>query len=221
MTTPEEVDAAAATEAFGYAASFALATAIAERAGDDALRAVWADAASGVGAYQPGSGLGAPATEPETPGAPETTGGAADWRALLDLLEAHTGTDFTDLWRESVVRPEEAATARRAGRRAPVVRADARPRRRLGAACVDPRRAPRMGLRDRRAADGRCPHGARAARRARDDGHQRRHRPAGRDADPVRGRQARRRVRPCRGRAQRDGHDRGRRRGADLRRPTR
>ena len=109
VTTPEEADAAAATEAFGYAASFALATAIAERAGDDALRAVWADAASGVGAYQPGSGLGAPATEPETPGTPETTGGAADWRALLDLLEAHTGTDFTDLWRESVVRPEEAA----------------------------------------------------------------------------------------------------------------
>ena len=28
---------------------------------------------------------------------------------LLDLLEAHTGTDFTDLWRASVVRPEEAA----------------------------------------------------------------------------------------------------------------
>ena len=109
VQTPEEADAAAATEAFGYAASFALATAIAERAGDDALRAVWADAASGVGAYQPGSGLGAPATEPETPGTPETTGVAADWRALLDLLEAHTGTDFSDLWRESVVRPEEAA----------------------------------------------------------------------------------------------------------------
>jgi hypothetical protein len=107
--TPEEADAAAATEAFGYAASFALTTAIAERAGDDALRAVWADAASGVGAYQPGSGLGVPATAPETPGTPEITGGAADWRTLLDLLEAHTGEEFTDLWRESVMRPDEAA----------------------------------------------------------------------------------------------------------------
>ena len=107
--TPEAEAAAAATEAFGYAASFALATAIAERAGDDALRAVWADAASGTGAYQPGAGLGVPATEPETSATAETTGNAADWRALLDLLEAHTGTDFTDLWRASVVRPEEAA----------------------------------------------------------------------------------------------------------------
>ena len=110
--TPEvpPVDEAAATqtEAYGYAASFALASAIAERAGDDALRAVWADAAADVGAYQPGSGLGAPATKPETPGALETTGAAADWRSLLDLLEAHTGADFTDLWREWVIRPEEA-----------------------------------------------------------------------------------------------------------------
>jgi hypothetical protein len=108
-TTPEQDAAAAATEAFGYAASFALATAIAERAGDDALRAVWADAAAGIGAYQPGAGLGVPATDPGTPSAPETTGGAADWRVLLDLLEAHTGTDFSDLWRESVVRPQDAA----------------------------------------------------------------------------------------------------------------
>ena len=118
-TTPDQEDAAAATEAYGYAASLALARAIAERAGDDALRAVWADAAASIGAYQPGSGLGAPAVKVETSSAPETTGAAADWRALLDLLEAHTGTDFTDLWRESVVRPEEASLldARAAARR--------------------------------------------------------------------------------------------------------
>ncbi len=43
-----------ATETYGYAASVALARAIAERAGDDGLQKVWADAAGRVGAYQPG-----------------------------------------------------------------------------------------------------------------------------------------------------------------------
>ena len=33
--------------------------------------------------------------------------GPPDWRGLLDLLESETGEDFTDLWREWVVRPEE------------------------------------------------------------------------------------------------------------------
>ena len=40
--------------------------------------------------------------------APETVDGPPDWRGLLDLLEAETGKDFTDLWRQWVVRPEEA-----------------------------------------------------------------------------------------------------------------
>jgi hypothetical protein len=105
--TPEDEAAAAATEAYGYAASFALAQAIAERAGDETLRAVWADAAAGAGAYQPGAGLGATAGG-TMDGTPESTGVAADWRSLLDLLEAHTGADFTDLWREWVLRPDEA-----------------------------------------------------------------------------------------------------------------
>ena len=90
-------------ETYGYAASLALTRAIAERAGDDALRRVWAAASTRVGAYQP-----------ETAGAfgdsgePETVDGPPDWRGLLDLLEAETGKDFTDLWRQWVVRPDEA-----------------------------------------------------------------------------------------------------------------
>ena len=118
----------AAVEAYGYAASAALATAIAERAGDAALQRVWADAQGGIGAYQPvipkggaqGSATpGSAAQGSATPGgatpatlggaaAPETVGGAADWRGLLDLLEAETGQSFGDLWRTWVVRGDEA-----------------------------------------------------------------------------------------------------------------
>ena len=89
-------------EAYGFAASYALASAVAKRAGDAALTRVWADAASGLGAYQPpaASGTAAP---------PETVDGAPDWRGLLDLIEVETGMDFRDLWRASVVRPDEAA----------------------------------------------------------------------------------------------------------------
>ncbi len=92
-----------AQEAYGYAASLELATLIAERAGDAALTRVWADAAAGVGAYQPpagASGAAAGAT-------PEGVAGAPDWRGLLDLLEMETGRDFTDLWRTWVLRPDE------------------------------------------------------------------------------------------------------------------
>ncbi len=98
-------DAAEATEAYGFAASLALARAIAERAGDEALRGVWADAAAGVGAYPPTTGV---ATEADA-GVVETVDGPPDWRGLLDLIETRTGRDFTDLWREWVIRPEEAA----------------------------------------------------------------------------------------------------------------
>ena len=97
--------AGGATEQYGYAASLALAKAIAERTGDDTLRAVWARAADRVGAYQPVVPAGA-ATEAAEP---ETMTSAPDWRALLDLLEDETGADFTDLWRQWVIRPEEAA----------------------------------------------------------------------------------------------------------------
>jgi hypothetical protein len=100
--------APADVEAYGYAASLALARAIARRAGDDALRQVWALAADGYGAYQPPGGE------------PEPLGTAFDWRSLLDLLEATTGRSFVDLWRTWVLRPEDvpAITARAAARTA-------------------------------------------------------------------------------------------------------
>lgn len=89
-------------ETYAYAASLALAKAIAERATDATLRAVWADAAGHVGAYQPTTSV-APATTGSAI-APETVTGAPDWRGLLDLLEAHSGKSFADLWRTWVAR---------------------------------------------------------------------------------------------------------------------
>lgn len=86
------------TEDYGYAASLVLADAIAERAGEAGLSAVWAAAAGRESAYQPQ----APAEEPET------TEATPDWRGLLDLLEERTGRTYDDLWRTWVVRPTEA-----------------------------------------------------------------------------------------------------------------
>jgi hypothetical protein len=84
-------------EDFAYAAGLELARAIAERAGDDGLRAVWADAAAGVQAYQPRA----------AGGTPETASGTPDWRGLLDLLEARTAATYDDLWRAWVARPTD------------------------------------------------------------------------------------------------------------------
>ncbi len=102
-TVDTEAGADPVVETYGYAASLALARAVAERAGDEALQRVWAAAAARVGAYQPESSevFGETAD-------PETVDGPPDWRGLLDLLEGETGKDFTELWREWVVRPEEA-----------------------------------------------------------------------------------------------------------------
>ena len=84
-----------AQEDYAYAAAPALAAAIAERAGDDGLRAVWADAADGTFAYQP------------TTGPAETGTDRPDWRGLLDLLEARTDATYDDLWRTWVARPTD------------------------------------------------------------------------------------------------------------------
>ncbi|MEP6639109.1 MAG: hypothetical protein ABJC39_07145, partial [Chloroflexota bacterium] len=86
------------TEDYAYAATLTLARAIAKRAGDDGLRAVWADAAGKIGAYQP------PPTGNGTAD-PETVDGPPDWRGLLDLLESKTGVSYEDLWRTWVARP--------------------------------------------------------------------------------------------------------------------
>lgn len=98
----------AATEAYGYAASYQLAQAIAERAGASGLQKVWQQAAAGLGAYQPPAG-------PTEAGA-----GPPDWRALLDLLEDDTGQTYVDLWRTWVIRPQDvdALDARAAARAA-------------------------------------------------------------------------------------------------------
>lgn len=94
---------------FGEAAAVALARAIAEQAGDTALRGVWADAANGVGAYQPVTGSTAGAGATAAAGAPEVASGPPDWRALLDLLEARSSGSFDGLWRRWVVRPSDVA----------------------------------------------------------------------------------------------------------------
>ncbi|MBI2781312.1 MAG: hypothetical protein HYX55_05905 [Chloroflexi bacterium] len=85
------------TEAWAYAASLALARAIAERAGAEHMRAVWSKARAGIGAYQP------------DPASTEQASGPPDWRGLLDLLESETGGDFGDLWRAWVARPDDLA----------------------------------------------------------------------------------------------------------------
>jgi hypothetical protein len=101
------------TEDYAYAASLTLARAIAERAGDDALKAVWADATKHIGAYQP-----APGTADGPQPAAETVDQPPDWRGLLDLLDGHTGKSFDDLWQTWVTRPSDAPLleARRAAR---------------------------------------------------------------------------------------------------------
>ena len=98
-----------ATEEYAYAATLALARAIAERAGDEALRAVWADAAARVGAYQPSAGDGETSAVGGGAADPETVEGAPDWRGLLDLLEAHSTDSYDDLWRVWVARDTDLA----------------------------------------------------------------------------------------------------------------
>ncbi|HYO42773.1 MAG TPA: hypothetical protein VES19_06190 [Candidatus Limnocylindrales bacterium] len=100
--------AGSAVDTYGYAASLALATALAERLGTDVLALAWADAQARIGAYQPPAAAGTRAGA-TTPDAPETLADAPDWRGLLDLLEARSGKDLTGLWRRWVVGPDEAA----------------------------------------------------------------------------------------------------------------
>ena len=97
--------ATTAVEDYAYAATLALAQAIAERAGPDGLRAVWADAAGRTGAYQqPPASRGVGTGQPWVP---ETVADPPDWRVLLDLLEAESPTTYDDLWRTWVARKED------------------------------------------------------------------------------------------------------------------
>jgi hypothetical protein len=82
-------------EDYAYAASLELAREIAERAGLDGLKAVWADVSDRRSAYQP------------VGGGDEIVGGPVDWRGLLDLLESRSDATYDDLWRAWVARPED------------------------------------------------------------------------------------------------------------------
>lgn len=84
------------TEAATYVAALELARAVAGRVGEAGLRAVLAAAADHRSAYQPVHG-----------GSVERDGSTADWRILLDLLEAEAGRPLDDLWRTWVARPED------------------------------------------------------------------------------------------------------------------
>jgi len=70
---------------YGYAASAELFRQVEARTGPGGLQAV----------------LAAVATRP--------TADPVDWRGLLDLIQAQTGVDASDLWRTYVVRPEDTA----------------------------------------------------------------------------------------------------------------
>jgi hypothetical protein len=83
------------TEAAAYAAALDLARAVVERVGEAGLRRVFAAAAEHRSAYQPRHGP------------TERDGATADWRILLDLLEAEAGRPLDDLWRRWVARPED------------------------------------------------------------------------------------------------------------------
>ncbi len=101
-----------ATEDYAYAATLAVARLIAERAGDDSLADVWQAASDRAGAYQPPQATDAATTGGDDTGSPgnaETVTGPPDWRSLLDLLEEHTDQTYGDLWREWIIRPDDAA----------------------------------------------------------------------------------------------------------------
>jgi hypothetical protein len=91
-----------AQESYGYAASYAMADAIAQRVGPDALARAWAAVAARTAPYQPPSRGGA------TAGASETLTAAPDWRGLLDILQDQTGQDLSDLFATWVAQPAEA-----------------------------------------------------------------------------------------------------------------
>ena len=158
---------AVATETFGYAASLALARAIAERAGDEALRAVWAVRPSaGVGAYQPGSSgvVRRRAADPPRRSTAPPTGGRCS--TCSRARPARTSPTCGASGSSGPRRP--ALLDARADARA-VLRADARARRRLGAAARRSATRSARGSSTRRASSwptpGRCsPSAARSSR---------------------------------------------------------
>jgi hypothetical protein len=87
-----------ATTAYLYGASLQVAREIAAEAGIGGLQRVWIQARARTSTY-----AGGPASFPDLP-----TGGVADWRSLLDYLEALTARSYTAIWQQWVVSPAEA-----------------------------------------------------------------------------------------------------------------
>jgi hypothetical protein len=94
-------EATAEQDAYGYAASWALAERLAEAVGPDALRLAWRRIAAGLGAYEPVGG-----DAPEPSGRPVTP---VDARRLLDQFEAVSGVDLAAAFAADVF--DEAAAA--------------------------------------------------------------------------------------------------------------
>lgn len=84
-----------ATEAYLYGASLEAARRIVAVAGVDGMRQVWAQARAGTAAYARSADL--------------ASGGAADWRSLLDYLEQTTGRSYTAIWQQWVVTSAQGA----------------------------------------------------------------------------------------------------------------
>jgi hypothetical protein len=89
-------------EDYAYAATYHLATLIADRAHPAGLRAVWRAAHDGEMSYQPPDAAAGDAPERGVSALLD------DWQRLLDLLEARTGTAYDDLWRDWVVNGDQA-----------------------------------------------------------------------------------------------------------------
>lgn len=91
------------TEDYAYAASYALAQLIADRATTAGLQRVWQAAHAGEAAYQPVHAAAGAAPEKGV------SINVAGWQQLLDLLEERTGTNYDDLWRTWVVTSGQAS----------------------------------------------------------------------------------------------------------------
>jgi hypothetical protein len=84
-----------ATEAYLYGASLEVARRIVAIAGMAGMSEVWLAARSGSAAYARSSDI--------------PSGGAADWRSLLDYLERTTGKSYTSIWQQWVVTSSQAS----------------------------------------------------------------------------------------------------------------
>jgi len=92
------------TEAYGYAASWALVAELEEAVGADALRTVLSRASASVGPYEPG----AIDRSPE-PGRPDAASLPLTSRSFLDHLEAVSDADLAPLFAERVLTEADAA----------------------------------------------------------------------------------------------------------------